>query len=187
MMRGSAWILVLLWLCVPVARADNLVINPGFESAFLPDWVQSSNGYSYTIERGTGFEPDPDYEAHVIKNTGTGWARLSQTVWIPETQVEFSVRAKLYAYATSSAWGASAIAIEYLDEAEVVLGETRIASWTTYCTWTSGPALHIMAGASNLWYDYAFNIADELQNLPAVDPAEVRYLRVSLYAQAYDC
>jgi hypothetical protein len=39
----------------------------------------------------------------------------------------------------------------------------------------------------SLWHNYAFNIGDELANVPAVDPDEVTKVRVFLDAQVVHC
>jgi hypothetical protein len=189
MMRTTAWLLVacLGALGAPFARADNLVANGGFEMPFAPDWEQSSTALSFSVDRGVAYDPDPDYEAHILQNTGLGWVRLGQTVWIPETDVEFSASINLYSYATSTAWAGAALVIEYLDASEVRLGETRIGNWTHYCAWVDSPDQHLIGMPASTWTNYGFNIDDELENLPAVDPRQVRFLRVSLFTDIYDC
>jgi len=174
-------------LALPLAHADNLVTNGDFEQPFAPHWEQTNTATSFTIDRGPTYDPDPDYEAHILQNTGTGWVRLSQTVWIPETDIAFSASFNFYSYATSTAWAAGALTIEYLDESATRLGETRIGNWTHYCTWENGPALHLIGMPAQTWMNYNFNIDEELENLPAVDPAQVRFLRVSLFTDVYNC
>ncbi len=191
-MRTTAWMIAMFGLALfalaqPPARAANLVANGGFELPFAPDWVQSNTAASFSVDRGPGYDPDPDYEAHIIQNTGSGWVRLSQTVWIPETDVVFSASFNFNSYATSTAWAGAALAIEYLDASEVRLGETRIGNWTHYCTWVNGPDQHLIGMPALMWMDYSFNVNEELGNLPAVDPARVRFLRISLLTDIYNC
>ena len=64
---------------------------------------------------------------------------------------------------------------------------TRLASWTHYCPWNNGPTLHLIGLPADLWLDWSFNVNEELPEVPAVDPAAIRYLRVSLYTYAYEC
>lgn len=187
MMRTTAWLLVLCGLAALPARADNLVTNGDFELPFAPDWVQTNTATSYTVDRGIAYDPDPDYEAHIVQNTGLGWVRLAQTAWVPETEVAFSASAYFNSTATSTAWAAAALVIEYLDASETRLGETRIGNWTHYCTWVNGPDLHLIGMPASTWTECSFNVNDELVNLPAVDPALIRFLRVSLFTDIYDC
>lgn len=187
MMRTTAWLLVLCGLAALPAQADNLVTNGGFELPFAPDWVQTNTASSFTVDRGIGYDPDPDYEAHIVQNTGLGWVRLAQTLWVPETDVDFSASLYFNATATSTAWAAAALVIEYLDASQVRLGETRLGNWTPYCTWENGPDQHLLGLPAGMWTPWSFNVNDELLNLPAVDPMQVRFLRVSLLTDVYDC
>jgi len=172
---------------VPRVRADNLLVNGAFESPLEPDWQTSATSYNYTVDRGVGYDPDLDYEARLLEDTGSGWVRTSQTVWIPSTEVEISAALWFYTYATSSAWGAAALSIEYLDGAQAVLGETRIGQWTHLCTWADGPALHLIGMPAEMWFTYTLELTEELTHLPAVDPQSVAYVRVSLFTDVYDC
>lgn len=186
-MRTTVRLLLLGGLVVLPARADNLVVNGGFELPFAPDWAQTNTAVNFTIDRGIGYDPDPDYEAHIVQNTGAGWVRLAQEVWIPETNIEFSASFEFYSSATSTAWAGAALVLEYLDAARTRLGETRFGNWTHYCTWVNGPDQHLIGMPADTWMDYSFNIDEELENLPAVDPGRVRFLRVSLLTDIYDC
>ncbi|MEO0183521.1 MAG: hypothetical protein ABIL40_08610, partial [candidate division WOR-3 bacterium] len=81
------------------ALAQNLLVNGDFEQDISVGWTKDTSGYSIYIDRATDYEPDPDYELRVEKQTGSGYARVKQIVDIPSVNnIAFSVKAKLYAY-----------------------------------------------------------------------------------------
>jgi hypothetical protein len=189
--RRSAMRILGFWLalgCLALpAHALELVINGGFEQAFTTGWQQETVGSAWYIDRATNYDPDPDYEAFVRHYTGSGSARLYQDVVIPSTNVEFAVRARILATATSPAWAGAAVVLSYLDQHGFLLGETYIGVKSATCPWNDGPTLHVIAAAYDVWMDYGFNVADELNHLPGVDPAAVHKIRISLYVRAADC
>ncbi len=176
----------LLILGVFPAQGEQVIVNGDFELPFDPEWESSLSGLGAVIERGTSFDPDPDYEAH-LAHTGGGYVRLAQRVHVPDTEIEAFLRFRLHATATTEAWAAAGIVLEYLDESLVTLGETRIATWTRHCPWEPGPDLHLIEVPGDTWMDYAFNVTEELGELPAVDPTAVRYIQLQLYIQTYEC
>ncbi len=183
--------LVLLYT-VTVANAAVFLTNGDFEQTLDNGWTDY---ISYptsidTIDRATGFHPDLDYEARV-KKYDYAYARLSQTVDIWTTDLEFSVDAKLYAYEYNSAasyWATAAIVLAYRDVNGSLLGQTRICHNTPHCPYTNSSTFHIIpAPDPNNWYTYAFNINDELDSLPGVNPADVAKIEVALYDTTNGC
>jgi len=86
---------VILVLFIGVCLASNFVVNGNFELPLTNGWTQYiSNGYG-GITRGTGYHPDPDYEAYVYRQgsggLGGGYERLYQTIdiVIPLTYIDF--------------------------------------------------------------------------------------------------
>ena len=84
-------------LFIGVCLASNFVVNGNFELPLTNGWTQYiSNGYG-GITRGTGYHPDPDYEAYVYRQgsggLGGGYERLYQTIdiVIPLTYIDFDV------------------------------------------------------------------------------------------------
>ncbi len=182
-----------LWVCLALgclalpAQALELTINGDFEQPLTTGWRQETVGSAWYIDRATTHDPDPDYEACVRQSTGTGSARLCQDVVLPSVDVEFSVRARIQATATSTAWAGAAVTLTYLDQHGIARGETYICVKSSYCPWTDTPTTHLISAPVNTWYDFAFNLADELVNLPGVAPAAIHQVRVSLLVRAADC
>lgn len=171
--------------------ADNLLINGDFELDLTTGWTKSSYGGNDTITRGTIYEPDPDYEAYVFKGYGSGYALLSQTIDAPSTDLDFSIKAKIYAYdnnADTLCWAASAVIISYINDIGMSLGNTKICRFTTPCPWQSTPTSHLITAVDSFWHTYSFNIDDELGNLPGVNPADVKKIEIALYdTTAHTC
>ncbi len=185
-MKGLLIPLALMVAALP-AQALELVVNGDFEQVLSVGWTQSTSGTGYYVSRDVGYDPDPDYEAYVRKSTGSGFVRLSQEVIVPNLDVAFAARAKLHAYATSSAWSAAALVVSYRDEEGSILGETAICATSHYCPWTSTPTFHMIQAPDNLWQDFGFILADELSNLPGVNPGLIKRVDIALYGTAADC
>lgn len=167
------------------AQAENLIVNGDFEQPLLPPWSLFTGGVC-TIERLTDLDPDPDYEVHVDL-AGGGAGQLIQVVPVPDTEIDFTGHMRFHADGTGDAWAGAAVVLSYLNSAQELLGETRLGAWTHSCPWESGPASHLIGMPDDVWLDWSFNINEELVELPAVDPLAVRYVRVALYVQAYEC
>lgn len=171
--------------------ADNMLVNGDFELDLTTGWVESSAGAYDTITRGTMYEPDPDYEAYVFKGYGSGFARLAQVINAPSTDLDFSIKAKIYAYdnnADTLCWAASAVIISYLNDLGMLLGDTRICMLTSPCTWQNTPTCHLIPVADSFWHNYSFNIDDELTNLPGVNPLDIGKIEIALYdTTAHTC
>jgi len=180
--------LITVLILAGFAFATQFLTNGDFEDLLTIGWLDSLCGANATINRDTGYDPDPDYEAYAYKGSGDGYARLYQVVDILTTDLEFSVNAKLYAYDNhASAWAAGAVVISYMNESGSILGETRIYRGSTGCTWTNSPTLHLITVSDTNWNNYSFNIADELVNLSGVNPSEVDKIGVALYSYADWC
>ncbi len=177
--------LITILLFVTVVSAQNLITNGDFEQALSVGWVQETLGYNTYIDRATHYDPDPDYELRVEKLTGSGSARVKQIVDIPSIDnITFSVKAKVYAYdnnADTLTFAAAAVIIGYRNSSGVLLGETRICQFTAPCPWQNTPTCHLIIVNDSLWYTHQFSLANELQNLPGVNPANVRKIEVAFY------
>ncbi len=191
-MKRASWIsglplaAGLLWFsALPIASADNLVVNGDFEQPLGAPWVLYSGGVS-TIERLTDLDPDPDYEVHVDL-PGAGAGRLAQIVPVPDSEIGFSGHLRMHAQHTGDAWSGAALVLSYLNSAQEVLGETWLGAWTPNCPWEGGPTTHLIGLPDDVWLDWTFNVNEELVELPAVDPQAVRYIQIELYVQAYEC
>jgi hypothetical protein len=177
---------LLLCLALPV-QALELVINGDFEQPLDVGWDQWSAGYGATFSRQVDCDDDMNYEARLRRGTGNGSAMLYQVVGMPSTDLEFSVDLKAYAMATATAWAGAGVIVAYLDGDGFTLGETRICSTSPYCPWDTSPTSHIIPVPNNIWENHAFNLADELTNLPGIDPAEIRWIKLGLIVQTMDC
>lgn len=182
-----AIVLLLLFVSIHI-QAGELITNGDFEQPLTEGWDEIRVGSNITINRGTGYDPDPDYEANVYKGTGSGFAKLYQIVDIPAIHLDFTVNAELYAYDnSSSAWAGAAVMLSYMDEDENVLGITYICYRSPGCPWTNTSTTHVIPASNSSWNNYSFNIEDELTNLSGVDPLQVKKIEVSLLSQGSWC
>ncbi len=181
-----------LFLIIGISSAGPLLTNGDFEDTLGTGWTSTIfyPTLSDTIDRSTDFDPDPDYEARV-KKYDYAFARLSQTVDIWTTDLEFSVDAKLYAHeytSTAPYWATASIVLAYRTENGTLLGQTRICNNTPHCPYTNSSTFHMrLAPDPNNWYAYSFNIADELESLPGVNPSNIAKIEVALYDTTSGC
>jgi len=178
------YILALLVL-VAVLGAQNLLVNGDFEQDLSNGWLIDSSGLYITIDRGTTYEPDPDYEFHGEKGSGSGYIRVNQIVDISSTDnFNFFIKTKLYAYdnnADTLTFAGAAVIIGYRNSSGVLLGETRICQFTAPCPWQNTTTCHLIIASDSLWHNYAFSLNSELANLPGVNPANVKKIEVAFY------
>jgi hypothetical protein len=190
--RSAMYKYLILLLIIGFCSAGHLLTNGDFEQPLNVGW-SSAIGTTLpqdTIDRQIYFQPDLDYEARVKKYDATH-VILCQTVNIPTTDLEFSVSANFFAQeynSTTTYWAAAAVCLRYLDNNDVLLGETRIAYKTPHCPWTQSNTLHIISEMfSNTWNTYSFNVNSELANLTGVNPADIRKIQVAIIDTTDGC
>jgi len=168
--------------------AGVLITNGDFEEPLTTGWHQAAGGSYCYVDRATNYDPDADYEAsaRVDSLSGGGVAVLYQEVAIPTTDLEFSVNAKLFAWdnnADTLCCAGAAVIITYIDGSGTSLGETKICRFTDPFNWSNSSTCHLIISPDTNWHNYSFNINDELTNLPGVNPADIKKIKVSLYAK----
>lgn len=184
-----AFALALLLMAAAPAQTQalQLVENGDFEQPFDAGWKQQLGGLG-SIDRGTTYEADPDYEAHVSKMETTGSNRLYQVIPIPSLDVRLSFRARMNVLAGSEAWAAAMIGIAYLDAEGSILGETRVLARAGACPFTDRPDLHLIAApGDDAWHETVVQLSDEMAWLPAVDPMQIRSVRLQIWATTVGC
>lgn len=125
-----------------------------------------------------------------MKKYDSAYAMLYQVIPAPTVDFEFLADAKLYAYEfnpAASYWAAAALVISYTDSLENTLGETRIVYKSLHCPWVDTPNIHHIWVLDTLWNSYSLNIGEELMNLPGINPASIRKIRISLYSRTTGC
>lgn len=180
----AATSLVFLLVAAGPAPAENLLTNGEFEQALSVGWNQDVGGSGYkTIDRAIDFDPDPDFEARCSLYAGAGYARLSQVVDVPGTNLELDFRGSFAIGAGSSTcWPVASVCVTYRDAGGTYLGETRIYRHNEYCDWANSPTLHLIEVVNPDWQEYSLDVNDEITtNLPGVNPADVGKVEVSLY------
>lgn len=183
---------MMLFLVIGISNAGVLLTNGDFEQTLDIGWTDTIAWQTSidTIDRGTGFDPDADYEARV-KKYDYAYAILSQTVGVWTTDLEFSVTAKLYAHEydpLDAYWATAGIVLSYLDESDSVLGQTRICYNTPHCPYMNSSTFHMrLAPDTSNWYSYSFSIDDELDSLAGVNPADIAKIEVALYDTTSGC
>ncbi|NPV13421.1 hypothetical protein HPY86_00595 [candidate division WOR-3 bacterium] len=134
------------------------------------------------------FNPDRDFEVLIHKMLHQGM-KLYQRVETPSIDsLEFSVSCRLTAKSESdSLFAAAAVCLEFLDNEDSVLGETRVYFATRGCDWQNSLWLHLIPAPDSLnWYDYRFLLRDELESLPGVQPELVKAVRIGLLGFVLD-
>jgi hypothetical protein len=179
------------FLFAALGGASVLLTNGDFEQDLNVGWTQSGSFYSLdTVDRATNYDPDPDYEVRV-KKYDAPYIKLSQKVDIPTTDLDFAVDCKLYAYeysSTQSYWATAAIVLYYLDADDDLLGQTRICHNSPHCPYTNSNVFHMIEVPSGTdWYDYSFNVNDELDNLSGISAADIAKIEVALYDTTNGC
>ncbi len=180
--------LVVGLLVVTTVSGAELLTNGDFEQDISVGWTEQASGGEYTIGRDIFHNADPDYEACVRKYL-TGYATLTQTVSVPNTNLFFSAEARFSNECEDNVYNyfaASAIRLEYQDSSGVTLGETRIFSGTEYCDWASTSSLHLIEVAGDEWLELSFLVEEEVRNIPDVNPDDVAQVTISLYAYSTD-
>ena len=89
-------LVLVIGLCIGLSAAGNFLVNHNFEEALSVGWQSYLTSATYdSVMRGTGYEPDPDYEAYLTKSFG-GYAKLWQAIDIMTVDsFSFSIKAKL--------------------------------------------------------------------------------------------
>ncbi len=185
------YLLVTLILPAVLVFAGNFLTNGNFENDLSVGWTSymADPTYGYdTIARGTGYEPDADYEVYTLSTFGY-LTQLYQTVDIPSTDnFTFSIKSKIVAFDNdydTLCWAAGAIIVYYQNASGVTLGETRICQFSAPCPWAGSSTIHLIQVADTLWHTYSFVLNTELANLPGVTPSQVKKVQVCLYDQTY--
>jgi len=180
--------LILLLIIIGFCSAGHLLTNGNFEQQLNVGWSQTigTQGTADTIDRLLDI-----FNNNIVrvKKYDATHAILYQTVDVPTTDLEFSVLANLYAYeynSTTTYWAATAVCLRYLDNNNVLLGESRITSKTLHCPWISSNTLHII-NQWLPWSTYSFNINTELANLPGVNPSDIKKIQVALIDTTDGC
>jgi hypothetical protein len=180
--------LILLLIIIGFCSAGHLLTNGNFEQQLNVGWSQTigTQGTADTIDRLLDI-----FNNNIVrvKKYDATHAILYQTVDVPTTDLEFSVLANLYAYeynSTATYWAAAAVCLRYLDNNNVLLGESRITSKTLHCPWISSNTLHII-NQWLPWSTYSFNINTELANLPGVNPSDIKKIQVALIDTTDGC
>ncbi len=185
------YILILLG-AICFSHGAVLLTNGDFEQTLDIGWEQQIQGQhsADTIDRDPSYDPDPDYEVRV-KKYDAAHARLYQIVNIATTDLEFTVTAKIQTREItpdSVRWAHASVVLEYLDTQYGILGQSRVCHNSPECPYINTPTFHMIEVTDTAnWYTHAFNIDDELLNLPGVNQPDIAKIRVSLYDTTNGC
>uniref|UniRef100_A0A7V3PT94 DNRLRE domain-containing protein n=1 Tax=candidate division WOR-3 bacterium TaxID=2052148 RepID=A0A7V3PT94_UNCW3 len=181
------YLLSLVLITVLLGFSQELLLNGNFEQELSIGWTQTDSGSgTHQVQRGTEYQPDPDFEAWVYQYDNPGWTRLSQLVPVPGVALQLSFWAKLIGYGgTTTCWPAACVQVCYYDRDTNLLGETRYYH-TTYADWQPSPTLSLYRVNDTTWLYHQLDIAAELtQNLPGVNPSEIAFIEVALWSYTY--
>ena len=170
-----------------LAQATELLINGDFEQALDVGWTDTVVGTtgSYFFERtDTLGQPTPGFAARVYKYLAS-YASLSQTVDVPDVNLNFSLHGRLrIGGGSSTCWPVAAIILRYKNSSGSELGNTKMWVHSEYATWTSSDTAHLIEiNTPETWETYGLDVAQEIASyLPGVNPTEVRKVTIELYA-----
>uniref|UniRef100_A0A7C4XMJ0 Uncharacterized protein n=1 Tax=candidate division WOR-3 bacterium TaxID=2052148 RepID=A0A7C4XMJ0_UNCW3 len=175
-------------IIINFALAGNILINGNFEDS-LKGWNPYAQGETYTINLDTWYDQDPDTEVYIGRLDKLITA-VYQTCNTPVLDLDFIFSARLVARSLDSLHPHPAVAsiiLSYLNIDEEVLGETRIFNYAESLYWFPSPKLHLIEISDTNWFSDTINIIDELQNLPGIEPLDVKKIRIILYGISYGC
>lgn len=172
---------------LPAAASANLLTNGDFEQPLAVGWTQKVNSISgsHSFNRwDTLGQSTPGFAAQVYKYLAS-YATLSQTVDVPGTDLSFGFDGRLrMAGGSSTCWPVGAVVLSYLNSSGGELGSTMFILRNEFCDWVESDTLHFIdVTLPGEWVDYRLDVAQELtDNLPGVNPAQVRKTQVQLYS-----
>ena len=181
--QGLIRLSILLPFLFGLTAAQNLLQNGDFEQDLSVGWTATQGGDgTHIIERQTTPQPDPDYEAYLKQESGEGWVRLRQVVDVAGPYLELTFWAQFGFDCPSSCWPVASVCIEYYDDSDAILGETRFYYHDVQCDWTRTSTLNLIDIVDPTWNQYTLDIREEIiDNLPGINAEEVRNLGVALY------
>lgn len=163
-----------------------LTVNGDIELPLAVGWEVDAAGEGLSIMRGNNYDHDPDVEVNMVCDEGYGEAFIQQLVILPETNVHFSVELSTMAEDGATAWCVAGLMITYRDGGTAPVGRTFLGSRSPNCIWESDGDFHLIDTTED-WNTWSFWLNDELENLPAVDPARVHSIELKLYIFADNC
>ena len=170
-----------------VPAMGNLLTNGDFEQPLTVGWTSntSNTAGSYSFDRCDSLgQPTPGYAARTYKFLAE-YASLSQTVDIPNADLDFGFEGRLRIHGGSSTcWPAGAFVVSYLDATGRELGSTEFVLRNEFCSWIGSDTLHFIdVSMPGKWVTYDLNIAQEISdNLPGVNAGDVSKVRVQSYS-----
>jgi hypothetical protein len=185
-MRRSLMVAALLLLALGAAQADNLLSNGDFEQPLAVGWTEDvySLAGTHRFERSDTFgQQTPGQAAKAYKYLAY-YASLSQTVDVPGADVQLSFDGRfVITGGSSTCWPVSAVFVHYLDMAGSPLGRTVFYLPSQYCDWVESDSVHFELMNAGVWEEHVLQVAEEIRdNLPAVDAADVRKIKVEMFA-----
>lgn len=185
-MQRTALVALGCLLCLAPAVA-NLIENGDFEQPLETGWTQVSRGsvgqsrFEWTDTLG---QPSPGYAARVWRYLAN-YASLQQTVSVSGPDLQFRMDGRLaIGGGSSTCWPVAAIILRYRNAAGTSLGNSCIYLHNQYCTWAKNDTQNLIdITTPDVWAEYALDIRQELsENLPGINPDDVRQVTVDLFA-----
>jgi hypothetical protein len=180
---------VLIALCLTGLigmAAGNLLTNGDFEQTLDVGWTDTVVGSvgSSQFERTDTLGQTTGYAARVVKYLAS-YAALGQTVTVPNTNLTLSFDGRFrIGGGSSTCWPVAAMFIRYLDNSGAELGNTKMILHGEFCNWTNSDSAHLIEiEIPEVWQPHTLDVAQEISNnLPGVNPANVKQIRIELFA-----
>ena len=172
---------VLVAVIVAAGFGQGMLVNGDFEQPIDVGWQLDTAGYVF-VNRDVAYHPDGDYEL-LDSLLYQGRGRVYQIVDVPGPRLLLSFWAKFeIGGGSSTCWPVAGVTVGYYNDLDILLGETRIYHHNEYCTWLPAGNLSLIEVVNPDWSQYSLDIADELaQNLPGVDPQQIRKVGISVF------
>lgn len=170
-----------------IAAATELIVNGDFEQTLDVGWTDSVVGTSgsFFFERtDTLGQPSSGFAGRAYKYLAS-YASLSQTVDVPDVNLNFSLYGRLrIGGGSSTCWPVAAIILRYLNSSGAELGNTKMYIHTEYSTWANSDTAHLIEiNTPETWETYGLDVAQEIASfLPGVNSSEVGKVTIELYA-----
>lgn len=189
-MRLAPLTAVVVLVCLPLvvqATPLEMVANGSFEEELDVGWVQRPHATYSMIQRTTTGDPDPEFEVQLYINNGVGELGVAQRFPVHDLDLTITFSLAASADGTGGAWAASGVRLVYRDRDWSILGESRFVYASADCPWTGTPTLHLTEIGLDEWQTFEFTLADELDQLPGVDPGAIEWMEVEVMAEAENC
>lgn len=171
--------------CRLAPPANSELLNGSFEQPLSVGWQEESGTeYGAAFERSDTFGQPGAGKAAKVMQDDQGYARLSQTVELPDLFYMLMFDARFTVGGSISCNPVARISTVYLDGSNRQLGRTEWYLSGSRAFSSSDTCHRQVVASAGVWTGFELNISDELaDSLSGVNPASVKRLRIVVEPQ----